>query len=430
MKYLKITNKGEVEQEAFSLLGASSKGEDESKIGFFGSGNKYAFALFLREGIGFKVFSGKKEVTFRTKRVDFRGESFEQIVINRKSTSLTTRLGPEWKTWYALREVISNAIDEGDWNMDILESDDELEGEEGKTIIFLEATHELEEILENFENYFMFELPEGTVSSLDVDIIPPSSDGIFNVYRKGICVNPGIETDSAFRYNLENIDINESRVIDSRPMMYMNIAKAFAACEDEDVVRKIIATHSGFEESIDWEWSVVKFSSTWRKVLGNKPLIPEGALSFIGLEDAGYYTTIQNSLYTQLQKCIPDLNYIVGGTRIYKEVEPTEKQFEIFNAAKLRLENLGVRIATPVSFVEVPEEEEGLLGWYDSKMERIFLVNDYLIEPVEEVMQTLFEENFHAAGYSDNSRSFEKHLMVELLNEKEKLARVRNALSC
>ena len=55
MKYLKIVNKGEIYEKAFTLIGASTKRGDDSKIGFFGSGLKYAMAVLLRNEIHFKT---------------------------------------------------------------------------------------------------------------------------------------------------------------------------------------------------------------------------------------------------------------------------------------------------------------------------------------------------------------------------------------
>jgi len=48
MKYLKFKNNGEIQLEAITLLGASTKRTDNNKIGFFGSGNKFAILIAIR----------------------------------------------------------------------------------------------------------------------------------------------------------------------------------------------------------------------------------------------------------------------------------------------------------------------------------------------------------------------------------------------
>ena len=59
--YLKISNKGNIDINAFRLMGASTK-RGSDKIGFFGSGLKYGISTLLREGIGLRVFSGIEEI--------------------------------------------------------------------------------------------------------------------------------------------------------------------------------------------------------------------------------------------------------------------------------------------------------------------------------------------------------------------------------
>ena len=57
--YLIIRNKGIIVEEAITLLGASSKRDDDSKIGYFGSGLKYALACFLRNNRKFFIMQRK-----------------------------------------------------------------------------------------------------------------------------------------------------------------------------------------------------------------------------------------------------------------------------------------------------------------------------------------------------------------------------------
>ena len=61
---MNIINAGEIEPEAFTLMGASTKRGDENMIGRFGSGLKYAICYLIRNDIEFKIFSGKQEIIF------------------------------------------------------------------------------------------------------------------------------------------------------------------------------------------------------------------------------------------------------------------------------------------------------------------------------------------------------------------------------
>lgn len=103
-KWLLIENRGEMDVNALILMGGSTKRGDSTKIGHFGSGNKYSIALLMKKGIQFKIFSGKTEFVLTTEKVEFRDKSFDKILVNGKETSLTTDMGPQWDTWMVVRE--------------------------------------------------------------------------------------------------------------------------------------------------------------------------------------------------------------------------------------------------------------------------------------------------------------------------------------
>ena len=84
MKYLKISNKTEIDVRAFSLLGACTKRGDNTKIGYFGSGLKYAIATLVRMKIPFEVYSGLNKITIETKPEDFRGQIFTEQTSKKK----------------------------------------------------------------------------------------------------------------------------------------------------------------------------------------------------------------------------------------------------------------------------------------------------------------------------------------------------------
>lgn len=65
--YLEIKSFGEIDIQAFTLIGASIKRGNSAMIGMYGSGNKYSIATLLNQNIDFKVFSGEDEIKFTTK---------------------------------------------------------------------------------------------------------------------------------------------------------------------------------------------------------------------------------------------------------------------------------------------------------------------------------------------------------------------------
>ena len=187
-RYIKIANVGEIEPNAFKLIGASSKRNDQTKIGFFGSGLKYAMAFLLREEIEFKIYSGKTEVKVTTKSVTHRDQEFQVIQVDGEDTSMTTEMGPKWKHWGAVREVYCNAVDEGDDSI-IIVDDVEVKPEPGNTIFYIELTSELTQIVDNWDSYFskdrkdiVYEQKFGSGSCK----IFWAKDDDFVVYRKGI----------------------------------------------------------------------------------------------------------------------------------------------------------------------------------------------------------------------------------------------------
>ena len=112
-KYLVIQNQGILEPAALTLVGASTKADDDSKIGMFGSGNKYALAYLLRNGYDIHVMAGNEEMKIETVERSLRGNVFNVIRINGEETSITTSMGKDWTLWQSIREFFSNAIDEG-----------------------------------------------------------------------------------------------------------------------------------------------------------------------------------------------------------------------------------------------------------------------------------------------------------------------------
>ena len=207
MRWIEIKNKGEICKNAFILLGATNKRGNNTKIGFFGSGLKYGIAVLLRNQIPLKVFTGKKEIKISTRKVIFRDMEFNNIYIEDEKTSLTLEMGIDWKIWQAIREVYCNAIDESNSVVKVVE---EVIPEQDKTSFYIGLTDQTKEIIDNWNKYFCTDRKDIVSENMDWQVFQPSDQ--FILYRKGIkCLNS--RQTSLYDYNLDKIEINESRVV-------------------------------------------------------------------------------------------------------------------------------------------------------------------------------------------------------------------------
>lgn len=225
-KYILVQNDEEIDILAFNLIGASTKRDDDNKIGFFGSGLKYSLAYALRNNIEIKIFSGEKEVEVSTKTINFRGKDFNVICINDIETSFTSSMGPTWeKDWFIIREIWSNAKDEN--NAVIIPSTEIVQGVKNKTRIYIEITENLKKVVENWDNYFsedltpLFSIDNLYTSYLSSKLTKQKVD-VYNkkgiIYRKGIKV---YEDDKLkYSYNFEDTDINEDRTLSKSGALY------------------------------------------------------------------------------------------------------------------------------------------------------------------------------------------------------------------
>lgn len=98
-RFLRIKNSGELDIRLIALMGGTTKAEDHSKIGKFGTGLKYAISYLIRNKNNFKVFIGDKEITFEGHEEMIGEHSFTTIFMNGASMNITTRYGYQWKAW-------------------------------------------------------------------------------------------------------------------------------------------------------------------------------------------------------------------------------------------------------------------------------------------------------------------------------------------
>jgi hypothetical protein len=243
MNYLKITNKGLICEEDLMLIGSSTKREQTGKIGMFGSGWKYALAWLLRNGCKPSILAGTDKIEIDFKVRMHRQNAVNVITVNGKETSLTTEMGPKWTGWMAIREILSNAIDEGEHSIDVIWSAPHT-GENDKTCIYVPMNGELSEVMMKFDSYFSFNRKE----NYNIDgtrIFIKQEPSPMNVYRKGIrCYDNYSQTKLDFDF--DDLSINEDRLAYN-----WNIHSEISAVVKNDIPLPLFQAILA-EERMDW----------------------------------------------------------------------------------------------------------------------------------------------------------------------------------
>ena len=242
--YLKIENPGVCPPEGFTVLGVSlaDTSNHVGVIGQFGSGNKHAVAVLLRQDLSPVVFAGTLKLEFSTRPQTvtdgLASKDFGRVVVKYGGTdpiggasrSSTEDLGfvldygkQDWQeVALALREFVSNAIDrsireKGDWSgvkVEIVE-ESQVRAKKDHTRVFLPMNAEVLEFFNSLGKWFLhFSEPE----ALNKAILPKRNRNLGErkaavIYRRGVRVREfeSSDTESLFDYNLNDLTIDESR---------------------------------------------------------------------------------------------------------------------------------------------------------------------------------------------------------------------------
>lgn len=418
MKYLKIKNDGLIEDGALTLIGASSK-RGEEKIGQFGSGNKYAIAYLLRNNIEFKVFSGTNEIKVETRTKTFKDAIYNMVCVNGEQTSITTDMGVmDWSLWQALREIYSNAIDEGGESIDKV---DDVSPAENETHFYIEMTQELDEIMGNFDKYFVSG-NKRVVKETPFGRILTKAGKDVNIYRKGIrCFNR--EMASAYDYDIPDLALNESRIVKYPWTVREAIWYMAFSIGDHDILKNIFdaSRKEGFIEN-----------DTTMVTLDSGLISPEfvlasnefkfGVLEYGGLvspEEQKEYTFIPKQVYKTItgkeEDELVNFHREVGA---WREINKTPYHEKVINDA--------LRFLRECKWHDIPYEIkvavfESSRTYGLAKDNTIYISDNCLDLGVQMTVEAIIEEYIHLKhGVTDESRPMQDKLIQELVTYMKK----------
>ncbi|KKN88715.1 hypothetical protein LCGC14_0246060 [marine sediment metagenome] len=242
-KYLKIQNSSVLPLALLFMLGASTKKEDASKFGEFGTGLKYSIAYFARTGIKLRMFLGKKEITYAVHPKTVRKRVFNLIYINNRSTGYTTEYGSGWKAWEVVREIWCNAIDETNITKEVV-TKDQIEGTARHTTFFLELQKPLQDVVDNWEDHFL-ETATPLYTSFSLDIY--QSTGSLRLYKNKVLIHSAGKDAprSLFYYDIKDAPLNELR--EYRGWTEYDIVKAVTQSSEKIAGMLVQAFHSYYE---------------------------------------------------------------------------------------------------------------------------------------------------------------------------------------
>jgi hypothetical protein len=238
MKTVIFHNPGTLDIRGATTMGLSAK-DDESAIGKFGTGLKYAIASVLRWGGAIEIETGGEKYFFHKSEILFRSKAHDQVIMVRENgvaTELgyTTHYGHTWEPWQVFRELYSNARDEGG---SVYRGDACLARGEG----FTNITVRCERVAECYSERDVILLPTNG-EHLEDDLYMFTSPSRY-LYYKGVRVR---DQRCVYTWNLmDGAQLTEDRSVVYTWPWESAIARYIQACTDRERIRKVLHAPEG-----------------------------------------------------------------------------------------------------------------------------------------------------------------------------------------
>lgn len=417
MKYLKITNSGELDIRLVALMGGTTKANDQYKIGQFGTGLKYTLAYLFRNNLNFKIFAGTEAIKVSLEFEDIKDEHFEIICINGNRTSITTRMGLEWNAWMIIRELWCNALDEGGNRRDVVSVEDfgVINGTPGETSFYIQINSEVQKVLDDWNKYFIHD-------------VEPMADGVnyaiynsfdhLRLYKQGVLIHEAEGQKALFNYDIKNASINELREFRGTKSMEMSIALKKAPKKTiEYFLENVTSDHYEGCETFDYDWGGYSFSDQWKEVIGDAKIIHPEALKNLqekGIEmDMARAVVVPKKVYTALTQQFPGIGALRVANKVNEFYETVNQALEQkIKEALVILESCDYYMAPELKFVYGCFGDKNVNAQVNLDTKEILLSDSLINASLFKICAILIEECEHFnTGFSDCSRSFQQHFI-------------------
>jgi hypothetical protein len=299
-KYLRISNTADnVSRIGLEKLGLSTKRDNPTTIGQFGSGIKYAPIAALRNGWEW-AFAGHDDDGDYLMHYSVVNESGVDCVQYdyghyTKPSSFTLEAGTlSWTDPFQIyREAVANAMDGaneygGVWSIDLV---DKIKNERGMFSVFITAAPELVEVYNNHDKYFSNNR-EPVYSSYKNNYFYEKIDSKFRVYCLDVLVYSS-DVKSIYDYRLDTVSLNEERTVKSEYSMQATIEMMITGCGSEGVIERIIRAACSGDDFYEFSSNSfnyltgVNFNPYWvecfHKIYGENAVILDDATSKIDI---------------------------------------------------------------------------------------------------------------------------------------------------
>lgn len=423
MKYFKIANKGLLDIRLVSLMGGTTKRGNDYKIGKFGSGLKYALAWLIRNNIDFKIFIGNEPVKIETKQEFIQGTNFDVLYINGERTSISSSMGIDWEAWMIVREILCNAIDEGEF---IKEITDAPMGQEGWTTFCLQLIDGIKDTVDKWDNYFLHDM-KPIYETADFAIYPPSDK--LSLYKNGVLIHREKETKKGvFSYDIKNASINELR--EYKGYMGMDITYIIKALDKRSA--EIFLTNLNedcFEHSMDYNY-FGDWAQTWKDTIGQAKIISSEDLAQFRAKgvpiDESSLIVLPPTLYRSLSNRFDGISAVRRADKVSAFYETFDSELELkIKSALAILESCNYEVHPELKFIYGEFGNKNVFARVNTDEKTVMFSTELKNKSMFAIVACIIEEDAHfKTGHEDETRAFQQYwidLYTKTLLEKNEV---------